>query len=465
MTSIHPLHRTATCFLILILATGLRASDGHAAHEPAPPAPAPAPEHAPDPTPAHAAPSRAPAAAPVANLTAEPTAAQIEVKSLLTLGTNLTDRADYIAAEIAYRQILDRREFTTADKQQALLGLARMYRKQGIFVKSAAIYERFLKDNPDDARIPEIMLDLGRTLRAMGAHKLALNRFYSVINSTLKLNSDGFSQYQLLARTAQFEIAETLYEAGDFAEAGKFFLRLRLLDLAPVDRARAHFKAACAQRLNHDIEAAAITLRAYLEQWPDDENIPEARYLLASTLRQLNRLPEALAATLDLLQAEQARSGTDTRRWTYWQRRTGNQLANEFFQAGDTLNALAIYRGLAALAPEPAWRLPVVYQIALCYERLQQTDEARKAYENIRDTLAAPAAGPAPAAPAAPNPELIELARMAAWRLSQLDWRSQTDTRLQSYFETTTGRAPASRPIPTTTDDANGGTPATPAAL
>jgi TolA-binding protein len=402
------------------------------------------------------APPRAPAAGLAENITTGKAAVDPQAKGLLNLGASLTDRADYVAAEIAFRQILDHGNPDAPERNQALLGLARMYRKQGVFIKAAAIFERFLKDHPDDLRAPEVLLDLGRTLRAMGAHKLALTRFYSVINSTLKLTSDGFAQYQLLARTAQFEIAETLYESGDFAEAGKFFLRLRLLDLAPVDRARAHFKAACAQRLNGDNETAATTLRAYLEQWPDDENVPEARYLLAATLRQLNRPQEALAATLDLLQAEQTRSGDDARRWAYWQRRTGNQLANEFFQAGDTLNALAIYRGLANLAPEPAWRLPVLYQIALCQERLRQTGEARATYESIRDALK-----PAPGA-ATPTAELTELARMTAWRLSQLDWRDQTDRQLTTYFETTTGRS-AAPPIPN--HDVNGGTPSTPAAL
>jgi TolA-binding protein len=418
---------------------------------------APAADHA-EPA-APPVPARAPAAELASNLTTDQSAANanLEAKGLLTLGTNLTERADYAAAEIAYRQILDRRDFNPADKNQALLSLARMYRKQGTSIKAAAIFERFLKDHPEDPRTPEVMLDLGRTLRAMGAHKLALNRFYSVINSTLKLNTDGFASYQLLARTAQFEIAETLYESGDFAEAGKFFLRLRLLDLAPADRARAHFKAACAQRLNGDHETAATTLRSYLEQWPDDENVPEARYLLAATLRQLNRPQEALAATLALLQAEQAHSDADARRWAYWQRRTGNQLANEFFSAGDTLNALAIYRGLAALAPEPAWRLPVLYQMALCYERLHQAGEARTTYEAIRDALQPAAGAPAPSA------ELSELARMAAWRLTQLDWRDQTDHTLSTYFETTTGRPPAPPAIPH--NDANGGTPAAPAAL
>lgn len=366
-----------------------------------------------------------------------------EARGLLALGASLTERNDYAAAEIAYRRILSSADFTTADQMDAQLGLARTYRRQGGLTKAAAIYEKYLKQFPDDGRVPDVLLDLGRTLRAMGAHRPAIARFYSVINSTLKLPAEGHDHYQLLTKTAQFEIAETHFESGNFAEAGKFFSRLRLLDLAPEDRARAHFKSAYALQLAGDSEGAVTSLRAYLDQWPQDVNVPEARYLLATTLRRLQRPEEALAATLELLR--DAQGGQDAGRWIYWQRRTGNQLANEFFQAGDTRNALAIYEGLAALASELSWRLPITYQIGLCHERLRATDQARAAYQGIIDAVAQSAsAKPAGAA----DDEVRDLARMASWRLAHMVWNDRTEGRLTSFFSTTTGRR---APPPTTT--------------
>lgn len=363
-----------------------------------------------------------------------------EARGLLNLGQTLTDRADYAAAEIAFRQVLNSGAFTKPEHQEALVGLARMHRRQGSLTKAAAIYEKFIKEYPEDSRLPEVLLDLGRTLRAMGAHRLAISRFYSVLNSTLKLPAHAFDHYQLLARTAQFEIAETHFESGNYAEAGKFFSRLRLLDLAPVDRARAHFKSAYAAKLDGDSEAAVRTLRAYLEQWPLDENVPEARHLLAATLRELGRPEEALAATFELLRSEQQNSDAEPRRWSYWQRRTGNQLANEFFQGGDTANALAIYQALAALSPDPLWRLPVLYQVALCYERLRALDRAREAYEQITQG----------ARQVPDNRELNELAKMAAWRITNMTWHDSTERQLNSFFVTTTGAKPAEKsPAPT----------------
>ena len=379
-----------------------------------------------------------------------------EAKGLLFLGASLTERSDYAAAEIAYRQILSSREFKVPDQKDALIGIAKMYRRSGSLTKSAAIYEKYLKEFPDDGRVPDVLLDLGRVLRTMGAYRLAINRFYSVIDSTLKLQSENFDHYQLLAKTAQFEIAETHFASGNYVEAGKFFGRLRLLDLAPADRARAHFKSAYALQLAGDIEGAVTTLRAYLEQWPKDENVPEARYLLATALLQLKRPDESLAATMSLLRGEEANSAADPKRWSYWQRRTGNQLANEFFQNGDTTNALAIYRSLAALSPDPAWRLPLNYQIGLCYERLRMVDQAQASYQTIVDAAAQPA--PAKAAAAAPL-ELNELARMASWRMEHLDWNERTEHQLTAFFST--GSTPGEKlPTLTTAHD----TPASPAA-
>ncbi len=410
----------------------------------------------------------APAPAPVTaeskgNLLAANKAA--EAKGLLALGVTLTDRNDFSAAEIAYRQILNSGDFSLADQKDALLGIARTYRRSGSFTKAAAIYEKFLKQFPEENRVPDALLDLGRTLRAMGAYRLAISRFYSVINSTLKLPTEGFDHYQLLAKTAQYEIAETHFEAGEYAEAGKFFSRVRLLDLAASDRARAHFKSACALQLSGDLEGAVSALRTYLDQWPQDENVAEARYLLATTLRQMNRTDEALTATLALLREQQAGASIDPKRWAYWQRRTGNQLANEFFQSGDTINALAIYQGLTALSPDPVWRLPAIYQIALCYERLRLTDRARSSYQSILDAVAqAPA--PKDGAVTVTAADLNELAHMARWRLAHLDWNEQTERQLTAFFSTTTGRrAPAPAVPPTPADDINASPAATPAAV
>lgn len=362
-----------------------------------------------------------------------------EIASLLRIGTTKREQGDYASAEIALLQVLAENATPEQDRE-ALLALARTYRKKGDFTKACAVYERFIKAHPADPELPVLYLELGRSLRALGAHKQAIARFYSVLNSTLKLPDQGEDVYRQLARTAQFEIAETYFQQGDYVQATRFFSRLKLLDLAPEDRARAHFKSAFALTLANEDEKAVASLKSFLDQNADDENVPEARYLLSISLRRLGRTQDSLAATLALLKTESGRTGANARRWAYWQRKTGNQLANEFYQQGEIVGALQIYQSLAALSSDASWNLPVTYQIGLCFERLRRFDRARECYQTIVDNLKQRGSD------GTVRPELSDLAEMAAWRLSQIDWQRSTDTQLSAIFTHGGTTAPASTP-------------------
>ena len=380
-----------------------------------------------------------------------------EVASLLRIGQAKIEQGDYVSSELAFRQVLAEKA-TPEQDHAALMGLARTYRKKTEFTKAAAVYETLIKQAPDDPELPVVYLELGRTLRALGAYKPAITRFYSVINSTLKLPENNPDSYRQLARTAQFEIAETYFQSGDYEQANRFFSRLKLLDLAPEDRARAHFKSIYALVLAGEHEKAVTGFRAYLDQNPNDENVPEARYLLATSLRQLGRFNESLTVALELLRAEKKYVQSDPKRWTYWQRKTGNQLANQFYEQGDFGSALVIYQNLANLSPEPAWRLPVVYQIGLCSERLRMFDRARESYQTIVDN-AKPSAGDGKV-----RQDLVDLFEMADWRLKHLVWEQATDHQLANIFITSpieTDRAA----LPTANAHDPNGSPAKPPVL
>jgi len=351
-----------------------------------------------------------------------------EIASLLRIGLNKIDQGDYTSAELAFRQVLTEKATPEQDRS-ALMGLARTYRKKNEFTKAAAVYETLIKQFPENPLLPIVYLELGRTQRALGAYKPAITRFYSVINTTLKLPDDNPDSYRQLARTAQFEIAETYFQSGDYEQANRFFSRLKLLDLAPEDRGRAHFKSIYALTLSGDDEKAVSGFRAYLDQNPNDENVPEARYLLATSLRKLGRYNESLAAALELLRAEKKYSQSDPKRWTYWQRKTGNQLANQFYEQGDFGSALVIYQNLANIAPDPSWRLPVLYQIGLCNERLHLYERARESYQTIIDNT-----GPTPAGQPTRRQDLIDLYEMADWRLKHLTWTQNTEAQIKTLF-------------------------------
>ncbi len=341
-----------------------------------------------------------------------------ERQSLLRIGDAKLLSGDAASALIAYRQIA-----TTAINDQeevrALLGLARAHRLAGDGVKASATYENLLKNHPDCPELPTVLLELGRTLRDLGSPKLALTRFYSVISSTLKLPEAESERYRRIVRTAQFEIAETHLAMGNYPEAVRFFNRLDLLDLAPADRARARFKAAQSRIFAGDKTGAVTALTVYIGQDPNDPNGPEARYLLAQLLGELGRRDESLRVTLDLLNNVRGRtdkSGT----WQTWQRRTGNQLANQFYQQGDFASALLVYRSLETLDASPAWRVPVLYQLGLCLERLEQPAAAIEAYTQIQKLTGA-----------TPPANLTDIVRMAVWRSSQIAWTLSTRNQIR----------------------------------
>lgn len=339
--------------------------------------------------------------------------------SVIRFGEMRLKAGDYDSAMIAFQQAGKGTDRNT-EREAALAGLARTYRQSGDLVKAAATYERLVADHAGTIDTPMYLLELGRTLRALGAPKLAIARFYSVLHSVLKVPPGEGERYRQIARTAQYEIAETHFEIGNYPEAARFFTRLNLLDLAPADRMRAEYKAALARARSGDHLTAIAAYREFISRFPEHELSAEARFQLATLLHGLGRRDEARATTLDLLRLQQPAAGTTSDHWTYWQRRTGNQLANDFYQQGDFSSAFSIYSGLAALGGEPRWRLPVLYQMGLCQERLLQTASAKQLYESIRQE--------AQQTPA--SPELTELARMAEWRLRQLEWSEHNTAQL-----------------------------------
>ncbi len=426
------------------------ASPPEPSHQPeAPPQPAPAAAHDTQAAPAPAAP-----AAPAGDAAPSPHVEQPhsnfltggiskeELSGLLRIGQRKLEQGDLASAELAFTKVLAERATAEQDRD-ALIGLSRAYKKRGDFTKATAVYEKFIKLYPNDVMLPTIYLELGRTLRNMGAHKQAIARFYNVINSTLKIPEDGSDTYRQLARTAQFEIAETYFVSGDYEQAGRFFSRLRLLDLAAEDRARAHFKSAYSLILDKDEERAVVSLKSFLELYPADENTPEARHRLATSLYRMGRFQESLAATVELLRTERGLMEKNPKRWAYWQRKTGNQLANEFYENGSFKSALQIYLSLEELSADPIWRLTVGYQIGLCHERLLQLDQANAAYQSLVDRAKTFELD------ANQVIEANDIVQMTQWRLKHLSWQVQTEKSISEIFSGAEGNAaklPASLP-------------------
>ena len=71
--------------------------------------------------------------------------------------------------------------------------------------------------------------------------------------------------------------------------------------------------------------------------------------------------------------------------WNFWKKKTGNYLANKFFETGEFFNAYRIYSALLPVDETPTWRVPLLYQVALCEEKLGNFVQATETYISIED--------------------------------------------------------------------------------
>lgn len=331
-------------------------------------------------------------------------------------------------AESTYNKLLDL-DVPDVEKKTALIQMAGVFEKNQIYSKAIAVYEKIVKLFPLDPKSPEILLKLGRIYRETGAYQMAISKFYSVLNTTLKIDRKDFESYKLLTQQAQFEIAETYFVADDYQQADKFFSLLKRLNLSREDKARVEFKSIYCHYILNDYPTVIISARKYIETYPETKEVPECRYVLASALRRMNRTQEATDEVMALLRNEKPKEKADPKNWVYWQKKTGNQIANDLYQQTEFVKALTIYQALAKLDTAQEWQLPVVYQIGLCFERLRLLPRSLEAYHFITDECKKSQA----AGGTLPN-SIETLRQMAEWRSDQVAWLQTTDLQLQGLL-------------------------------
>jgi tetratricopeptide (TPR) repeat protein len=300
-------------------------------------------------------------------------------------------------------------------KRGARLELAMLLQDQGELARAQQLYAQYLKLYPDDPNEPEVTLRQGLIYRQMGAPTLAIAKFYGVMSTALNVKTERVEYYRRLVLQAQTEIAETYYLQGKYGEAVDFFSRLLKLNDKDLNDALVRAKLVRSlAKLNRPADAISQA-DIFLSRYADSKEAPEIRYLLADSLRKVGRAHEAVQQVLLLLQNAQAESAKNPSEWAQWQRRTGNDVANQLYNQGDYLNALEIYNRLLELDHSPEWELPVWYQLGLVYERLEQPQKALDAYGHITARVGE-------LKPENTTPNLKTIAELAQWRVEHLQW-------------------------------------------
>lgn len=325
-------------------------------------------------------------------------------------------------------------------QQPALLELGLLAEQEHEYSRAQQVYNQFLKRFPDSPACPEVLLRQGLMYRDMGAPTLALAKFYTVGTSALQLKEGNLDAYKRNVLQAQTEIANTYFLQGKYDDAIDFFQRLLKQDNADLQRSQIHYKLIqCQERLGHDHELEAAA-REFLKNYPDSAETPEVRFLLANVLKKMGRMRDSLQEIQQLLVAQDSIAKTNRAAWTYWQQRTGNEIANQLYQEGDYINALLIYESLLPLSRRLDWQVPLSYQIGLVYEKLAQPAKAEEAYRRL--VLQASESSTNLTA------SLMPVVEMAKWRSKQVEWQTRAVQTNQFFGGSLTSPPRSGEPAP-----------------
>jgi tetratricopeptide (TPR) repeat protein len=317
----------------------------------------------------------------------------------------------------------------TEFKRKALMDLALATQDNNESVKAQQIYAQYRSLFPEDPSIPEVLLREGLLYRQMGVNTLAISKFYAVMSTALKLELRDISYYKALVLQAQTEIAETYYEDGQYEQAADFYSRILKTESGKTDREPLEFKLI--RSLTYLTNQAETIVRAqrFLEEYPVCGDIPQVRFILASAYKEVGRNQDAMKQVLLLMQSQRENLSKAPEVWVYWQRRAGNEIANQLFKEGDFVDALQIYQCLVELDPSITWQAPVWYQIGLVYEQLQQWQKATDTYSQITGRQKELTGTNSP-------PSLASLCEMAQWRKDYIAWKEQAGAANREFQRT-----------------------------
>lgn len=375
-----------------------------------------------------------------------------------------TKAEDQLAAESVLVGIIENPDSPLETQRECLVHIAQFALDSRSHTKAQQVYSQLVNRYPLHPETPSILYRQGVLYRKIGATELALSKFHAVMSTVVSLQLKDISTYRSLVLLAQTEIADTFMMAGQFDRAADYYRRVLKLGDLDLNEAQVRLKLVKSVYELKDWKGVLAEGQQCIEKAALSSQVAEVRFLMAEANKKLGMYQEAIQQTLELLNTEQERAGKDPDNWAYWQKRTGNKLANELYEQGDYINALLIYETLFKLPGNAEWHSQALYQIGLIYERMFQPDRASAAYTEIisQSTNAAPvlnnvakssaaystnltpsvqppsatsenkATSQTPAQPVSSGLNLIR--EMAQWRLDNLRWDRNVNQEVQKIF-------------------------------
>ena len=275
-----------------------------------------------------------------------------------------------------------------------------------------------------DPAVPEVLLRQGYLLRRLDLKDEAIEKFYLVLRSVPRIEGRNIAYSRRLVMMAQSAIADTCADLGRHAEAAELYGRMLQTKSEELEVETVRIKQLRSLRESAPNGILERQAMGFLEDFPDSDYIPEARYFLAHSLKQQKKRDAALEQFQLLLEAVELAPPERLTRWMPWKLRVGNELANQFYLEGDYLSSVSLYRALAKSNAEGQTRQSFQYQVGLCEERLGQVEDAIKTYQQIVEAPTTSSGGSNTNANAVP----VQILRnMATLRISVLKTASRKD--------------------------------------
>lgn len=329
------------------------------------------------------------------------------------LNSDASERIKEDTRKLTLLELAHQRELA-AEKDQA----------GGHLERALQLLAEYVERYSRDAAVPEVLLRQGYLLRRLDLKDEAIEKFYLVLRSVPRIDGRNIAYSRRLVMMAQSAIADTCADLGRHAEAAELYGRMLQTKSEELEVETVRIKQLRSLRESAADGVLERQAMGFLEDFPDSDYIPEARYFLAHSLKQQKKRDAALEQFQLLLEAVELAAPDRLTRWMPWKLRVGNELANQFYLEGDYLSSVSLYRALAKSNAEGQTRQSFQYQVGLCEERLGQVEEAIKTYQQIVDAPATPSGGSNTNANAVP---FQILRNMATLRISVLKTASRGD--------------------------------------
>lgn len=324
-------------------------------------------------------------------------------------------KESYQLAERVYVELIEQTK-NEADLKSALLELSQTYYDSGQYMKAIEIFNQMLNRFSDMSLEAEYIYRLGELYQAAGFYDKAISVFFEVINTVVITGSEELDEYLPVARMAQFQIARSNYEKGDYRKAFQAFDRIDVLELSRENREVVLYYEIVSAVKAGEISHGKKLLEEFFDKFPGSEYTRELTYIAAELAMIQGQPDDATELLVGILESFDPEAPLLDSERLFWTQQAGNRLANRFYVEGDYAVALRIYQGLLGLSDSKDWQLRIVYQMALCFEKLGFYDRAEESYTYLLEDLNQLSENDW-------NRSLRHLKESALWRSEVLQWR------------------------------------------